>query len=63
MINKKYKLFLIFYIIVVIYFIILAIKDHKEQDTIEHFNESMMKRKERRRKNADCKDILHLTVK
>lgn len=55
MINKKYKLFLIFYIIVVIYFIILAIKDHKEQDTIEHFNVSMMKRKEKRRANADCK--------
>ena len=55
MIHKKYKLFLVFYIIVVMYFIILTIKDHKEQNTIEHFNVSMMKRKERRRMNSECK--------
>ena len=55
MINKKYRLFLIFYIIVILYFLILTIKDHKNQDTIEHFNESMMKRKERRQQNSECK--------
>ena len=55
MLNKKYRIFIIFYFIVVIYFINLTLKEHKKQNTIEHFNVSMMKRKEKRQKNADCK--------
>jgi hypothetical protein len=55
MLNKKYRIFIIFYFIVVIYFINFTLKEHKKQNTIEHFNVSMMKRKEKRQKNADCK--------
>lgn len=55
MLNKKYKLLIIFYILIVFFFILVAVKDHKEQDFIEHFNVSMMKRKERRKKHSECK--------
>ena len=52
---KKYKILIVFYLVIITFLFIIAVKDHKEQDTIEHFNVSMMKRKERRQKNADCK--------
>ena len=52
MLNKKYRIFISFLHsnIVIIYFIRLTLVEHKKQNTIEHFNESMMKRKERRQK-------------
>ena len=53
--TKKYKIPIIFYLIVVIYLIILTIKDHKKQESIEHFTESMMLRSKKRKLNAECK--------
>ena len=55
MFNKKYKLLIVFYIVIISFLFIVALKDHKEQDMLEHFSVSMMKRKERRQSNAECK--------
>lgn len=52
---KKYKILIIFYLIVVFFLIILTVKDHKEQDSIEHFAESMMLRSRKRKLNSECK--------
>ena len=55
MLAKKYKIPIIFYLIIVFYFIIITVKDHKKQDSIEHFAESMMLRSRKRKLNSECK--------
>lgn len=53
---KKYKLFILLYILVIVFLIILTCKEQKTQDTIEHFNESIMLKNQRKKKYSDCKD-------
>ena len=57
---KKYKLFIIFYILVIFYFIVITLINHKNQNTInqntiEHFNESVMLKTKRRKNHSECK--------
>ena len=53
---KKYKLFILFYILIVFFLIIISYKDHYKQDTVEHFNESIMLKNQVKKKYSDCKD-------
>tara|TARA_B100000767_G_scaffold100201_1_gene96192 strand:+ start:1235 stop:1804 length:570 start_codon:yes stop_codon:yes gene_type:complete len=54
MILKK-KILLTIYLILVFFLLIITLKDHYEQDYVEHFNESMMLRSLKRKKNSECK--------
>ena len=53
---KKYKLLILLYILVVAFIIIITYKEHRKQDTVEHFNESIMLKNERKKKYSNCKD-------
>ena len=63
MISEKYKLLLIFYIIIVFFLILITLKDQKDQDMIEHFNYSVMKRKQRRKKILNVKQNVKLSIR
>tara|TARA_B100001093_G_scaffold407124_1_gene395695 strand:- start:35 stop:625 length:591 start_codon:yes stop_codon:yes gene_type:complete len=53
---KKYKLLILLYILVVAFIVLISYKEHKKQDTVEHFNESIMLKNQRKKKYSHCKD-------